>query len=220
MGQTYHFEQNDEVMATYTAPETSIYIFSFTGTDIPCFNEPEHINPTPYEFFYGSNLESCRAMPLEAGQTVYLYSSSLGTMSAGTMTLLEPPSTITLDSMSPELSTDMKLSASTDYRATFFFSTSVTATSGSIRFEDGSYTPCALSVVGSSVQIGFSDQIMTAYREGKIKDGDTVTYASSASSRHISLPCDMKTPEGSTSRSRSMASPWSWSAPSMPQTPE
>lgn len=175
MGQTYHFEQNDEVMATYTAPETSIYIFSFTGTDIPCFNEPEHVNPTPHEFFYGSNLESCRAMPLEAGQTVYLYSSSLGTMSAGTMTLLEPPSTITLDSMSPELSTDMKLSASTDYRATFFFSTSVTATSGSIRFEDGSYTPCALSVVGSSVQIGFSDQIMTAYREGKIKDGDTVT---------------------------------------------
>ena len=29
--------------------------------------------------------------------------------------------------------------------------------------------------MGSSVQIGFSDQIMTAYREGKIKDGDTVT---------------------------------------------
>lgn len=31
MGQTYHFEQNDEVMATYTAPETSIYIL---GTSI------------------------------------------------------------------------------------------------------------------------------------------------------------------------------------------
>ena len=103
MGQTYHFEQNDEVRATYTAPETSIYIFSFTGTDIPSFNEPEHVNPTPHEFFYGSNLESCWAIPLEAGQTVYLYSSSLSTMAAGTMTLLEPPSTITLDSMSPEL---------------------------------------------------------------------------------------------------------------------
>ncbi len=178
MGKVYAFSQGDEVKGTYTAPETGMYKFVYTGLEIPVYPDDTYDVPVEHTFFYGDGTRNWM-VPLEEGQKVYFYSSSKSTMSDGTMMLAAPPESLELTSVSPGLEPGTEgyyggeLSASRHYRMTFFFSDQVTCTSASLRFPDGSYSSCATQISGASIQVGFSTQIMDAYREGKLKKGDT-----------------------------------------------
>lgn len=178
-GKLYEFSQGDELKGTYTAPETGLYKFVYTGFEVPIFPDQNYTDPVEHTFFYGGDGSRNWMVPLNAGQKVFLYSSAISTIGSGTMMLANPPESLDLVNISPSLdpaSSDYyggELSASMHYRMTFFFSDQVTCTSASLRFPDGSYSPCATQIVGASIQVGFSAQIMEAYREGKLKKGDT-----------------------------------------------
>lgn len=179
MGTTYSFSQGDELKGTYTAPADGSYKFVFTGFEIAIYTDETYSTPVDYTFFYGENGTRNYMVPLAAGRKVYLYSSSKSTISSGTMMLAEIPTSLKMVNVSPGLEpgTDAYygglLSASLHYRMTFFFSERVTCTSASLRFPDGTYSPCATQISGASIQVGFSSQIMEAYKEGKLQKGDT-----------------------------------------------
>lgn len=180
-GKTYSFSKGDEVKGTYTAPDDGSYKFVFTGHEVAVYPDQTYDQPIEHTFFYGDNSTRNWIVPLKEGQTVYLYSSAKSTISNGTMMLAAPPSSLELTSTSPSLEPGSPnyyggtLSAAQYYRMTFFFNEQVTCTSASLRFPDGSYSPCATQISGSSIQVGFSSQIMDAYREGKLQKGDVAT---------------------------------------------
>lgn len=179
MGKTYEFVTGSEIYATYTAPADGIYKFVYYNFELPWFTDQTYTTPVEHTHFYGADNSRNWSIPMTAGQTIYCYCSSTATFSDGSMTLATPPESLELASVSPGLEPGSaeyyggELSASEHYRMTFFFSEQVTCTSASLRFPDGSYSPCATQIVGSSIQVGFSTQIMEAYREGKLKKGDT-----------------------------------------------
>lgn len=178
VGKTYSFQQGDELKGTYTAPTDGSYKFVFTGYEVAVYPDQNYDIPIEHTFFYGANSTRNWMVPLTAGQKVYLYSDAKSTISSGTMTLAAPPTSLDLTSVSPGLEPGSEdyyggmLSASQHYRMTFFFSEQVTCTSASLRFPDGTYSNCATQISGSSIQVGFSSQIMDAYHEGKLKKGD------------------------------------------------
>lgn len=178
-GKEYSFSQGDEVKGTYTAPATGMYKFVYKGFEIPVYPDENYDLTVEHTFFYGGDGSRNWMVPLTEGQKVYLYSSALSTIGSGTLMLADSPESLDLVSVTPGLEPGSEgyyggeLSASLYYRMTFFFSEQVTCTSASLRFPDGTYSNCATQITGSSIQVGFSTQIMEAYREGKLKKGDT-----------------------------------------------
>lgn len=180
VGKTYDYSRGDEISATYTAPEDGTYKVIYVGADVPGYTEAEHVNIIEHTFSWGADSERCWSIPMKAGQTVYFYSSSLQTLGDGSFKIAARPEALLLEKTSPSLEEGNpnyyggKLSVSSTFRFTFYFSEPVAATSATLRYPDGTYSSVPMHIGGSNIEISLHEEMMNAYREGKLKNGDTM----------------------------------------------
>ena len=180
VGKTYDYSRGDEISATYTAPEDGTYKVIYVGADVPGYTEAEHVNIIEHTFSWGADGEKCWSIPMKAGQTVYFYSSSRQTLGDGSFKIAARPEALLLEKTSPSLEEGNpnyyggKLSVSSTFRFTFYFSEPVAATSATLRYPDGTYSSVPMHIGGSNIEISLHEEMMNAYREGKLKNGDTM----------------------------------------------
>ncbi len=178
----YEYSQGDEVSGYYTAESDGPVKIVFTGQEIPGYSDAAHTELNRnYQFSYGAAGERLHTYQMTAGEVLYLYSSSASTISSGTMMVAGKPETLNFLYSSP--STDPEspyyyggsLSASTYYRLSLFFDQPVQATSATLRFPDGTYVSVPMTYSNSGVTVVFNEQLMEAYRNATVKEGDEVT---------------------------------------------
>ncbi len=182
VGVKYSFDQGDEIIATYTAPEAGPLKVVFSDYQVPVYIDENHTEPNyNYTFAYGPDSEKIQTYQVSAGEVLYFYSAPHTTISSGSMWIAEKPESINLVRISPSLDPESneyfggKMSVSTYYRMTFVFDGPVTATSATLRFADGTYSSVTMTSDNSSIETIFASELMDAYREGKVKEGDEVT---------------------------------------------
>lgn len=182
VGVTYSFNQFDEVTASYTAPASGPVKFVFIGHEVPGYSDAQHNQPNYNRTFtYGAQGEFVSTYNLAAGETLYLYSALNATLNSGSITIAAKPQSLNMVRTSPSAdpadpnSFGEKFSVSTYYRISFYFDEPVTATSGTLRFADGSYVSIPVAASNSLVEATLNERLMEAYHEGKISDGDEVT---------------------------------------------
>lgn len=181
-GKVYSFQKGDEVMARFTSESGGSVKFVFTGKEITAYKDAAHTEPNYNSTFsYGPDGERFRVYQLSQGEVLHFYSSATATINSGTIMAAAKPETVNLVSTSPSLNPGDnnymgdKFSVSTHYRMSFFFDETVVATSATLRFPDKSYVSIPMRADGTaSIETTVNEQVMDAYRQGKIADGDTV----------------------------------------------
>ncbi len=168
----YNYDAMVPVMGYYVPAESGIIRCYSSGSQISPYMEETHDTPIDAsQSFYGASGEKVRIYNVNAGETLYFYNSF--PLDGGTFRISVDQEPVQLVDVSPKAD-GSKLSLSSNYSATLSFNIPINCTKCTVAVngEKAEITP---NVVNSYITINWFNTLRQWYRDGKIKEGDTMT---------------------------------------------
>jgi len=170
--QTYTIPQLQEVSGEYTPSVTGPVTFVWTGSPLALYTSAGHEEESIVQgqHSYGNGTQIMSYKELTGGKTYYVYSPM--TMVGGELVIREGDNEIEMVKVEP--AADAVFSASKDYRIYVYFNYPVTI--GNTFLIAGDQRERLNPIVdNTSVCCDVNDVVMNYYRQGIIKEGDTMT---------------------------------------------
>lgn len=173
-GETYSFPTYTEVRGEYTPSVTGPVKFLYSGSPLTLYTsdkyEDDDIVDGDHSYVDGKQLVSYKE--LQEGKKYYLYSRM--TMMASTLLITEGTMPLEVVYVSPTLPEGETFSVSSNYTIDVGFNVPVTV-GNTLLLANGERTRVTSTISNSYVVCDVATSIMTMYRNGTIKGGDTLT---------------------------------------------